>query len=107
MERFREEKGDLFHGINTRDLLDSLKLKVSKEIQNLEDDILNISESQYINNLIEEYKIECPTMQFDQPKVKPRRVLVSSDILPNNFKYADPEEVERNAFRLFVSFVRD
>ena len=54
MERFREEKGDLFRGINTRDLLDSLKLKVSKEIQNLEDDILNISESQYINNLIEE-----------------------------------------------------
>lgn len=107
MERFREEKGDLFRGINTRDLLDSLKLKVSKEIQNLEDDILNISESQYINNLIEEYKIECPTMQFDQPKVKPRRVLVSSDILPNNFKYADPEEVERNAFRLFIPFVGD
>lgn len=107
MERYREEQGDLFRGINTRDLLDSLKLKVSKEIQNLEDDILNISESQYINNLIEEYKIECPIMQFDQPKVKPRRVLASSNILPNNFKYADPEEVERNAFRLSVPYVGD
>ena len=107
MERYREKQGDLFRGINTRDLLDSLKLEVSKKIQNLEDDILNISENQYINNLIEEYKMECPIMQFDQYTIKPRRVLVSSEILPINFKFAAPEEVERNVFKLNIPFVGD
>ena len=29
MERYREEQGDLFRGINTRDLLDSLKQEIS------------------------------------------------------------------------------
>ena len=107
MERYREKQGDLFRGIDTRELSDLLKQEVSKKIQNLEDNILNIPENQYINNLIEEYKIECPIMQFDHYAVKPRRVLISSEILPIYFKFAAPEEVERNVFRLCVPFVGD
>lgn len=58
MERYREKQGDLFRSINTRDLLDSLKLEVSKKIQNLEDDVLNISEIQYVRSDLQSDCIE-------------------------------------------------
>ena len=108
MERYREEQGNLFNGVNTRDYSDALKLEIHKEIQNLENDkILNVPENEYVNYLIEKYIIECPEMQFNQYDVVPRPALVSSEILPNNFKYAAPEEVERNVYKLCVPFIGD
>lgn len=108
MERYREEQGNLFNGVNTRDYSDALKQEIHKEIQNLENDkILNVPENEYVNYLIEKYIIECPEMQFNQYDVVPRPALVSSEILPNNFKYAAPEEVERNVYKLCVPFIGD
>ena len=88
MERYRRRKGNLFQGGDTKDLEDLLKQQITKEIQNLKDDyVLNVSENQFINYLVEKYRIECPVVQFDQCVVEPQKVLVSSNLLPYSFKF--------------------
>lgn len=108
MERYRRRKGNLFQGGDTKDLEDLLKQQITKEIQNLKDDyVLNVPENQFINYLIEKYRIECPVIQFDQCVVEPQKVLVSSNLLPYSFKFDIEKEIERNMYRFCIPFEGD
>lgn len=108
MERFRINRGDLFQKGDTSYLADLLKQDICDTIKNLEDEyVLNVSENQYINYLIERYKIECPIVQFDKPVLDKKKMLVSVEYLPYQFKFAANEEIERTVYKLCIPFSGD
>ena len=108
MERYRISRGDLFQRGDTGNLADSLKQDISNTIKKLDDEyVLNVSENQYIEYLIEKYKIECPVVQFDKPVLDKKKMLVSVEYLPYQFKFAANEVLERTVYKLCIPFSGD
>ena len=109
MERFRPPHGDLFQKGDVNQLEDALKKSVEKRIHDLDDDyILNVSEQEYIDLLIEEFYIDCPMVLYDDKSIEPRTVLVSSEYLPVRWKiYDNKRELECKIYRLYIPFQGD
>jgi len=108
MERYYIKEGDLFKKGDTNQLEDLLKQEVSKRIQSLEDDyVLNVSEIEYVNYLIEELRLECPEVQFENCTVATRRVLMPNEYLPMFIKFSSHEDLERTVYRLCIPLSGD
>lgn len=108
MEHYRISRGDLFQRGDTGNLADSLKQDISNTIKKLDDEyVLNVSENQYIDYLIEKYKIECPVVQFDKPVLDKKKMLVSVEYLPYQFKFAANEVIEKTVYKLCIPFSGD
>jgi hypothetical protein len=108
MERYYIKEGDLFKKGDTNQLEDLLKQEVSKRIQSLEDDyVLNVSEIEYVNYLIEELRLECPEVQFENCSIEKRRVMMPNGFLPMHYRVSFEGELERTVYRLCIPLTGD
>ena len=108
MERYYIKEGDLFKKGDTNQLEDLLKQEVSKRIQSLEDDyVLNVSEIEYVNYLIEELRLECPEVQFENCSIEKRRVMMPNEFLPMHYRVSFEGELERTVYRLCIPLTGD
>lgn len=106
MEHYSFEHGDMFSKYRFCNLSDSRDKQVSDAIKKLSDDyILNVNEDEYIQYLIDEYTLYMPTINFEDVRIEPRKVLVDQENLPRY--WAVENAIERTIIRYIVPFSGD
>lgn len=82
----RNEKFQVFAGNNLRDVCGSIKDQLRQEVRaRPENYILNVNESEYVEAVFENWRIEPVAIGFDQVSAEPREIQVSADQAPSRF----------------------
>lgn len=77
MERLSPPHGNLFKAGDTYSLFETIRNDIKTTISRLDEDyIINVSEHDYHQYLIDKYSITCPTCLFDEKYIEDRKVLV-------------------------------
>lgn len=94
MERFCIDHGDIFSKYRTDALIPSQTKAIERKVDALDDDyVLNIAEEDYINYLVEEYRLYTPVVHFEDAHIETRKVLVDRQYLPHYWCVEDSYEV--------------